>query len=557
MQPPLKTFLDNLSPEALNERLTFALDGSRLGIWDWDLTDNSVQFDARWCAMLGLDHATTPMTLETWSSRVHPDDLERCYADLKAHLERRSKTYENVHRLRHANGQWLSILDRGRISGRNPDGTPIRFTGTHFDITPTEEARRVLERHEQQLQDLVANLPTGVAMLDLERRYLAASPQWLTAHGLDARVLGRAFAEQTPALEARWLEPIDRALLGEASRADETCVQVRGQQPRWSRWDVRPWLRVDGTIGGVLISDEDITDRVLQREHAEKERNTRLTALALFAGGVAHELSAPLEVILSETQRVRALLEAPVHLKVAPPFASPPRPQQRIDPMMPASVARLVPAPRPSPATPPASSELPPMFELDAAPQGFDRATIVASLSNIDSTARSAAAISRALHTLSRDAREDPPGAVPLSPLLDDAMALCRSRFATAGVALTIDDRTGGVKLLGRPSELLHVVLNLLNNAFDAVANTAHPWIRLEAEVRDGTALVRCIDGGSGVPAENVPRLMTPFFTTKRHGTGIGLSVSRALAERDGGFLTYRPAPASTFELGVPVFPRV
>ena len=112
MQDTPKSFVDKLSPEALVERLKLALDGSRLGIWDWDLTDNSVQFDRRWCEMLGLDHATTPMTLETWSGRVHPDDLDRCYADIKAHLELRSTGYENVHRVRHADGRWISILDR-------------------------------------------------------------------------------------------------------------------------------------------------------------------------------------------------------------------------------------------------------------------------------------------------------------------------------------------------------------------------------------------------------------------------------------------------------------
>jgi PAS domain S-box-containing protein len=498
MQNTLKSFLDNLSPEALIERLKLALDGSRLGIWDWDLTDNSVQFDQRWCEMLGLDHATTPMTLETWSSRVHPDDLDRCYVDIKAHLAGRTTTYENVHRMRHADGRWISILDRGRISGRNPDGTPVRFTGTHFDVTAIEEARRVLATHDEQLQTLVANLTTGVAMLDLERRYLAASSRWLQLHHLtEAPVTGRPFAEKTPALKARWLEPIERALQGEASHDEETCVQVPGRDARWSRWDVRPWRRVDGTIGGVLISDEDITTAVLQRERAERERNTRLAALALFAGGVAHEINTPLQVILNEAALARSALAEPT----------------------------------------------------------LDRIALAESVSAIDVTARRAAAISRALRTLSRDAREDPPSAVTLAPLFDDAMALCRSRFASAGVTLTVENRAGDVLLLGRSSELLHVVLNLLNNAFDAVVNTNHAWIRLEAELKGGTALVRCIDGGRGVAPEHRHKLMTPFFTTKRHGTGIGLSVSRSLAERDGGFLNYRPeAMTSTFELGVPLY---
>lgn len=137
-----KEFLDNLSPEQMVERLTLALEGTALGIWDWDLRDNSVQFDRRWCEMLGLDHAHTPQVLETWSSRVHPDDLAGCYADIQAHLEGRTPYYENTHRMRHADGAWRFILDRGRIAGRDAHGAPIRFTGTHTDVTAIEQARR-------------------------------------------------------------------------------------------------------------------------------------------------------------------------------------------------------------------------------------------------------------------------------------------------------------------------------------------------------------------------------------------------------------------------------
>ena len=56
-----KEFLDSLTHEQLADRLSLALAGGGLGIWDWDLRDDSVQFDRRWCEMLGLEHAKTPM----------------------------------------------------------------------------------------------------------------------------------------------------------------------------------------------------------------------------------------------------------------------------------------------------------------------------------------------------------------------------------------------------------------------------------------------------------------------------------------------------------------
>ena len=71
---------------------------------------------------------------------MHPDDLAGCYADIAAHLEGRTAFYENVHRMRHANGEWVHVLDRGRVMEWDDEGRPTRFTGTHTDITAQRRA---------------------------------------------------------------------------------------------------------------------------------------------------------------------------------------------------------------------------------------------------------------------------------------------------------------------------------------------------------------------------------------------------------------------------------
>ena len=53
--------------------------------------------------------------VEEWSSRVHPDDLEGCYADIQAHIDGKTDFYENVHRMKHRDGHWVYILDRGKV----------------------------------------------------------------------------------------------------------------------------------------------------------------------------------------------------------------------------------------------------------------------------------------------------------------------------------------------------------------------------------------------------------------------------------------------------------
>ena len=135
------TLADRVEAEAYTqERLKLVLDSTRLGMWDWNPQTNEVVFDQNWAAMLGLTLADLTMSLEDWSSRVHPDDMEKCMADIQAHLNGEVDFYENLHRMKHADGHWVYILDRGKVVEFDADGKPLRFTGTHADVTPLKNA---------------------------------------------------------------------------------------------------------------------------------------------------------------------------------------------------------------------------------------------------------------------------------------------------------------------------------------------------------------------------------------------------------------------------------
>lgn len=133
-----------------NEYLAFALEGANIGIWDWWLEDNTVKFDKRWGEMLGIPYEHLKMTLDTWQSRVHPDDLENCFADIKKYLEGKTDRYRNIHRMKHADGNWIYILDQGKISEFDSNGKPIRFTGTHIDISFQKEQELELAQAKNQ-----------------------------------------------------------------------------------------------------------------------------------------------------------------------------------------------------------------------------------------------------------------------------------------------------------------------------------------------------------------------------------------------------------------------
>lgn len=122
------------------EQLSLVIEGTQLGMWDWNPQTNQVHFNDLWAKMLGYELAEIEQNLESWKSRVHPDDLAACYEDLGRHMRGDVPFYENVHRMKHKNGEWRYILDRGKIMSRDAQGNPIRFTGTHTDISKEKAA---------------------------------------------------------------------------------------------------------------------------------------------------------------------------------------------------------------------------------------------------------------------------------------------------------------------------------------------------------------------------------------------------------------------------------
>lgn len=132
------------------QRWQFALEGSRDGVWDWNLKTNEVFFSHQWKKMLGYEDHEITANLEEWDKRVHPDDKARTYADIEKHLSGQAAHYENEHRVQCKDGSYKWILDRGMIVSRDPDGKAVRMIGTHTDITERKQ-------HEDTVRELSLN----------------------------------------------------------------------------------------------------------------------------------------------------------------------------------------------------------------------------------------------------------------------------------------------------------------------------------------------------------------------------------------------------------------
>lgn len=147
------------------QRLELVIKGTNLGMWDWYPQTNEVMFDENWAKMLGYELNEITPSLSEWETRVHPDDLASCYADIQAHIAGQIDYYENIHRMQHKNGNWLYILDRGKIVERDNQGQPLRFTGTHTNITELKTIQENLEKSQQEASAKTQKLK------DISQRY--------------------------------------------------------------------------------------------------------------------------------------------------------------------------------------------------------------------------------------------------------------------------------------------------------------------------------------------------------------------------------------------------
>jgi signal transduction histidine kinase len=163
--------------------------------------------------------------------------------------------------------------------------------------------------------------------------------------------------------------------------------------------------------------------------------------------------------------------------------------------------------------------------------------------------------IVKGLLALSRDASKDPRVEVPFQKVLNLSLEYCRSRLAKDEIELRMSPFDDKWTVFGRETQLSEVLINVINNAADALSGAREKWVGLEAEVYSDSIEIVITDSGPGIEPEVQSRIFDPFFTTKAvgKGTGLGLSVSQAIMVDHGGQIFYdAEAPQTRFVIRIP-----
>jgi PAS domain S-box-containing protein len=248
-------------------------------------------------------------------------------------------------------------------------------------------------------------------------------------------------------------------------------------------------------LSGQIAFLQDTTEK--QQLKSALVNASKLTALGEMAGGIAHEINNPLAIIQGKaTQLLKLLLSDSLTNEMG-----------------------------------------------------------IKSLDKIVNTTERIAKIVRGLKSFTRNADQDPVGRIELKELMDNILGLCTERFYEHGVKLEVS-RSPEVTLQCRVVQIEQVIVNLLNNAYDAIEIFKEKWIRIDYQLKNKKLQIWVTDCGPGIPADILEKLMQPFFTTKSSGkgTGLGLSISKRIIEAHEGRLTYDGSSGNTrFVVELPI----
>ena len=124
------------------------------GMWDWNLITNKVYFDSRYYEMAGYAANEFPYEFEEFHKRIHLDDVENVLAQIQKYIEGKTDRFKVEFRFKKKNGDWLWIMGRGIIVERDENNKPIRFVGTHSDITDRKKAELIIQAQNQEYEAL-------------------------------------------------------------------------------------------------------------------------------------------------------------------------------------------------------------------------------------------------------------------------------------------------------------------------------------------------------------------------------------------------------------------
>jgi two-component system, sporulation sensor kinase E len=464
--------------QALSEsqyNLTKAQSMTHVGSWSFDPATFEVKASDELLRILCL--GPEEMTQEAFARVVHPDDYEHVIGHLRQGIEH-GKSYEIEHRLRFADAtsKWVYTIVEPSV---NSAGKVVKLYGTTQDITLRKQAEVELRNKTNELQAIFDSIGDGITVYDhdgLIQHHNLISPQ-LFPETLPGRSCRELFHPEVHSLPGEC--PVERALHGE--RVETSHISVREcHRNQYIDITATPIRDALGEKNRALLFFRDVSAKRLQEMHLIQTE--KMSSVGVLATGIAHEINNPLTSVAGCAEALQRRL--------------------RDDPSLQQD------------------------GRLDVFPHYLE---VI-----IRESYRCKGIID---HLLSFGRKSDGSLAeIEVNAMLLEILALLRHQSNYRQVRIATSLQEGIPRILGDPSGLRQVCMNLLINAHQAIESGGR--VEVTTEYSGGPALsIRIRDDGCGITQDTIDRIWDPFFTTKAVGKGIGLglALSYDIVKRHGG----------------------
>jgi PAS domain S-box-containing protein len=465
-------------------------------------TKRIIEVNDELCNILGYDRRE--LLHMTWQEITHPDDVAADEAQFSRVLAGEIERYVLGKRWITKDGRIIHSVTAARCV-RHSDGTVDYLVGLVQDITRRKMAEERQAASELRFRTLIDAIPhhvwsfcpdgsVGYSNRRLES-YTGLTPEEVKNGGYPA-----LHPDDVAPVRAAWRYAFEHG-------TDYEMVQrIRGHHGAYRRFFCRavPVRAENGTTIEWLGTSTDIEDRERAKEalaeaRFDLSRIMRVTTMGELAASIAHEVNQPLAAIATNGEACVRWLNA-----------------------RPANVAE--------------ASE--------------------AALRIVRDAHRAAEIISRIRAFLKRGARQTSP--TDVGEAITEAVALVQTLIRTDSVSLSVVKAPRLPRAMVDRVQLQQVILNLVLNAIESMTNVSDRRRTLDIEVKDYDGTLMCVsvsDSGTGLQHESRKHIYEPFYTSKPHGMGMGLAISRSIVEAHGGRLwaTSNAGPGTTFEFTLPI----
>ncbi len=484
--------------EISEKRLNLAADSADLGMWEWDVRRDEIWITDKGRALFGFG-ASEKLDLDRFKNVLHPEDRQWVLEAIENTL-RTGANYSAEYRVMLPEGQlrWVAGWGQGEF---DPDGQPVRMRGAALDITKRKQA-------EEQFRLVVEAAPSAMIMVNTEGSITLVNTQTEAIFGYSRQeLIGRQIDTLVPERFRSHHMEYRHGYFGDArARPMGAERELFGLRKDGTEVPIEIGLNPIHTAEGLLVlaSIIDISERKQAELEAARQRNemahlSRVTTVGELSGSLAHELNRPLGAILSNAQAAQRML----------------------------------------------------------ANGGIDVAEFREILNDIVSENKHAAEVIRRLR-LWLQKGEVQQHSLRINKVVRDVLKLIRTDLISQNVSVDTELARNLSTVTGDPVQLQQVLVNLVVNACDAMADCDTPErrLRIRTGIENGGAavIVSVTDRGGGIQAKEVEQIFEPFFTTKAKGMGLGLSVCRTIiaAHRGKLWATNNAERGATFHFTLP-----